>query len=120
MGATVKTNPTLNRMIEDLRALSREHGAPIWRDVADRLAARRRHWHEVNLSRISRVASDGETVVVPGVLLGSGNLTKTVTIATFRASAGARAKVEQAGGTLVGLLDLAASNPKGSGVRILG
>ena len=58
--------------------------------------------------------------VVTGVLLGSGELTKPVTIATFRASAGARAKVEKAGGTLLGLRDLAASNPKGSGVRIVG
>jgi len=120
MGTTVKTNPALTRLIEDLRTLSREQGAPIWRDIAERLAARRRHWHEVNLSRVSRVAKDGETVVVPGVLLGAGDLTKRVTIATYRASAGARAKVEKAGGTLLGLRDLAASNPKGSGVRIVG
>ncbi len=120
MGATVKTNPALVRLIQELRTLAREHQAPIWRDVADRLAGRRRHQHEVNLSRVSRVAKDGETLVVPGVLLGSGDLTKAVTIATYRASAGARAKVEKAGGTLLGLRDLAASNPKGSGVRIVG
>jgi len=120
MGATVKANPALVRLIAELRTLSREQQAPIWRDVAERLAARRRHWHEVNLSRVSRVAKEGETVVVPGVLLGSGELTKKVTIATYRASAGARTKVEKAGGTLLGLRDLAASNPKGSGVRILG
>ena len=120
MGTTVKTNPSLNRLIEDLKALSREHGAPIWRDIADRLARRRRHWSEVNLSRVSRAAKEGETVVVPGVLLGSGDLTKPVTIATYRASAGAREKVAKAGGKVVGLRDLVASNPKGSGVRIVG
>ena len=120
MGATVKTNPVLNRLIDELRGLSREHGVPLWRDVAERLARRQRHWSEVNLSRVSRYAKAGETVVVPGVLLGSGELTKPVTIATFRASAGARAKVEKAGGRLLRLQELAASNPKGSGVRILG
>ncbi len=67
MGTTVKTNPSLNRLIEDLRALSRESGAPLWRDLAERLARRKRHWSEVNLSRVSRTANDGETVVVhPG------------------------------------------------------
>ncbi|MEK6851021.1 MAG: 50S ribosomal protein L18e [Candidatus Thermoplasmatota archaeon] len=120
MGATVKTNPSLNRLIDELRALSRQHEAPIWRAVAERLARRRQHWSEVNLSRVSRTAKEGETVVVPGVLLGSGDLSKPLTIATFRASAGARAKVARAGGKVVGLRELAASNPKGSGVRIVG
>ncbi len=120
MGTTVKENPSLVRLIADLKALARENGAPVWRDVAHRLERRRQHWSEVNLSRVSRHAKEGETVVVPGVLLGAGTLTKPVTIATFRASAGARAKVEKAGGKLVGLRDLAAQNPKGSGVRILG
>jgi large subunit ribosomal protein L18e len=120
MGATVKTNPALNRLIDELRALSRQHGAPIWRDVAERLARARRNWSEVNLSRVSRTAKAGETVVVPGVLLGSGDLARPLTIATFRASAGARAKVAKAGGKVVDLRELAASNPKGSGVRIVG
>lgn len=120
MGTTVKTNPSLVRLIDELRTLAREQGAPIWRDVAQRLARRRQHWSEVNLSRVSRTAKEGETVLVPGVLLGSGELTHPVTIATYRASAGARAKVAKAGGTVLGLRDLAASNPKGSGVRIVG
>lgn len=120
MGTTVKTNPSLTRLIEELRTLSRETGAPLWRDVAERLARRRQHWSEVNLSRVSRTAKDGETVLVPGVLLGSGALSKPLTIATYRASAGARAKVAKAGGKVVGLRELAASNPKGSGVRIVG
>lgn len=120
MGATVKTNPVLSRLIDELKAHARTHGAPVWRDVAERLERRRQLWSEVNLSRVSRYAKDGETVVVPGVLLGSGELTKAVTIGTYRASAGARAKVERAGGKVLGLRDLAAANPKGSGLRILG
>ena len=120
MGKTVKTNPSLNRLIGELKALSREHGAPIWRDVAERLERRRQHWSEVNLSRVSRAAREGETVVVPGVLLGSGDLTKPVTIAAYRASAGAKAKVAKAGGKVLGLRELVAANPKGSGVRIVG
>ncbi|HEV8595889.1 MAG TPA: 50S ribosomal protein L18e [Thermoplasmata archaeon] len=120
MGTTVKTNPALSRLIDELKAVSRAQGTVFWRDIAERLSRRRQHWSEVNLSRVSRTAKEGETVVVPGVLLGSGELTKPVTIATYRASAGARAKVERAGGKVLGLRDLAASNPKGSGVRIVG
>ena len=120
MGTAVKTNPSLIRLIVDLKSVSREHGTPFWRDIAERLERRNRNWSEVNLSRVSRTAKDGETVVVPGVLLGSGDLLRPLTIGTFRASAGARAKVVKAGGKVVGLRELAASNPKGSGVRIVG
>lgn len=120
MGTTAKTNPALLALIDELKAASREHGAPIWRDVALRLERRQRHWSEVNLSRVSRTAKKGETVLVPGVLLGSGELTTPLTIAAFRASDGARTKVEKAGGSVIGLMELAAQNPKGSNVRIVG
>jgi len=69
---------------------------------------------------VNRTVGEGETAIVPGVLLGSGDLSRPMTIATWRASAGARAKVVLAGGKVVGLLELAASNPKGSNVRIVG
>lgn len=120
MGTTVKANASLVRLVADLKGLSREHHAPVWRDVAERLERRNRNRSEVNLSRVNRTVGAGETAIVPGVLLGSGELSKPITIATWRASAGARAKVVRAGGKVVGLLELAASNPKGSNVRIVG
>lgn len=120
MAKTPKTNPQLGRIVRELRDLSRDSGAAIWRDVADRLERSRRNWSEVNLSRVGRYAAKGEKVVVPGVLLATGELSVPVTVAAFRASAAARKKVEAAGGRVVNLLELAIQNPKGSGVRILG
>lgn len=120
MSRTPKTNSQLTRVVHELRELSRENGVAIWRDVAERLERSRRNWSEVNLSRVSRYAAKGEQVVVPGVLLATGDLTVPVTVAAFRASAAARKKVEAAGGRAVSLLELAVQNPKGSGVRILG
>lgn len=115
-----KTNPLLLALIEDLKAASREQEAPLWRDLADRLARPRRNWAAVNLSRVERHAAEGETVVVPGKLLGTGRLTKRVTVAAFQASASAREKVRAAGGEDLTLRELLVRNPKGSGVRILG
>lgn len=120
MAKTSKTNAHLTRVVSELRELSREHGAPIWRDVADRLERPKRNWSEVNLSRVSRYASKGEKVVVPGVLLATGSLSVPVTVGAYRASAAARKKVEAAGGQALSLLELAVKNPNGSGVRILG
>ena len=120
MAKTPKTNAHLTRVVHELRELSRTNRVAIWRDVADRLERSRRNWSEVNLSRISRYAAKGEQLVVPGVLLATGDLSVPVTVAAFRASAAARKKVEAAGGKAVGLLEFAGENPKGRGVRILG
>ena len=120
MAKTSKTNPRLNRVVEELRAVSRETGAAVWRDVAERLERSRKDRYEVNVSRLARYASKGEQLVVPGVLLATGEISVPVTVAAFRASLAARRKVEAAGGKAVSLLELAIQNPKGRGVRIMG
>ena len=120
MAKTAKTNPNLQRVVKELRDVSREAGSAIWRDVADRLERSRKNWSEVNLSRLSRYATKGEQVVVPGVILGTGEISTPVTVAAFRASGAARKKIEAAGGKAVSLLELAVQNPKGSGIRIMG
>jgi large subunit ribosomal protein L18e len=120
MANTSKTNSHLQRVVRELREVSREMNVAIWRDVADRLERSRKNWSEVNLSRLSRYAAKGEQIVVPGVLLATGELSTAVTVAAYRASGAARKKIEAAGGKAVTLLELAVQNPKGSGVRILG
>ncbi len=120
MAKTSKSNAHLTRVVQELKELSRENQVAIWRDVAERLERSRKNWSEVNLSRVSRYAAKGEQVVVPGVLLATGDLSVSVTVAAFRASAAARKKVEAAGGRTMDLLELAVKNPKGSGIRILG
>ncbi len=120
MPKTSKTNPQLQRVVHELREVSRQSGAPIWRDVADRLERSRKNWSEVNLSRLSRYATKGEQIVVPGVVLATGELSTPMTVAAFRSSGAARKKIEAAGGKSVSLLELAGQNPKGSGIRIIG
>src|SRR5207247_2160682 len=115
-----KTNPHLQRVVRELREVSREAGGAIWRDVADRLERSRKNWSEVNLSRLSRYAAKGEQIVVPGVVLATGEISTPLTVAAFRASGAARKKIEAAGGKAISLLELAVQNPKGSGVRIMG
>jgi large subunit ribosomal protein L18e len=115
-----KSNPLLVALIDDLKAAAREHEAPIWRDLALRLARPHRVWAEVNLSRLERHTSAGEVVVIPGKLLGTGRLTKALRISAFQSSEAARSRVEAAGGQLLEIRDLVSENPRGSGVRIMG
>lgn len=115
-----KSNPNLEGLIFELKKLSRENEAAIWRDVAKRLEKPSRVWAEVNVAAIEKYAAAKENIIVAGKLLGLGNLTKPVNIAAFSASASARKKVEKSGGKFMNILELAQSNPKGSGVRIMG
>src|SRR5256886_15222579 len=120
MAKTSKTNPQLQRVVRELREVSREMGVAIWRDIADRLERSRKNWSEVNLSRLSRYAAKGEQIVVPGVVLATGEISTPLTVAAFRASGAARKKIEAAGGKAISLLALAVQNPQGSGGRITG
>lgn len=115
-----KTNQRLLELIEQLKEQSRDTGSALWRDVAQRLSRSRSNWAQPNLSRISRHAPSGVTVVVPGKLLGSGDIEGSPTIAAYSASAGAKQKVEAAGGKILSLPELMKENPEGKEVVILG
>jgi large subunit ribosomal protein L18e len=119
MAGSRKSNPRLLELIEQLKSHSYENKAPIWKDTANRLSKPRRNWAEVNLSRISRHAKEGEIILVPGKLLGSGNIDKSVTVASFHASEAARRKIKASGGSVLTIEELMNKNPRGSGVRIM-
>lgn len=115
-----KNNPNLASLIERLKREAYENKAPIWRDVADRLNKPRQNWAEVNLSRIERFAGDNDVIVVAGKLLGAGAISKKVTVAAFKSSEAAKEKIASAGGRSMSIEELLSSNPKGSGIRIMG
>ncbi|MEF8800258.1 MAG: 50S ribosomal protein L18e [Halolamina sp.] len=113
-----KTNPRLQSLIAELKSVSRENGAGVWTDVADRLEKPRRTHAEVNLGRIERYAQEDETVIVPGKVLGSGVLQKEITVAAVNFSGTARTKIDQVGDA-VQLEQILETNPEGSNVRVI-
>ena len=113
-----KTNPRLQSLIAELKSVSRESGANVWQDIADRLEKPRRTHAEVNLGRIERYAQEDETVVVPGKVLGSGVLEKNVTVAAVDFSSTARTKIDQVGDA-VDLERAVEGNPEGNDVRVI-
>jgi len=114
-----KTNPRLTNLILLLKNKSRENEAKIWREIASRLETPNRSYAEVNLSKISRYAQNGETIIVPGKVLGSGLLEQSVRVAALNFSASATSKIRDAKGQCMTIEQLLQDNPKGSGVRIL-
>ncbi|MCD6209076.1 MAG: 50S ribosomal protein L18e [Thermoproteales archaeon] len=118
MGRTGPTNIHLRRLISYLKKKANENDAPIWDAVAEHLSKPTRKRVEVNISRINRYTKDGDVVVVPGKVLGSGELTHRVTIAAWAFSATAREKISKHGRAL-SIRELIEENPKGSGVKII-
>jgi large subunit ribosomal protein L18e len=92
---------------------------PIWKDVADKLNSPRRNKVEVNVSDIDKIAEKGQTVVVPGIVLGSGDMKKDVKVAAFKFAGKASAKIKDAKGAAMSIEELLEKNPKGSNVRIM-
>ena len=115
-----KSNPNLVGLITKLKEASRVNEAPVWRDIALRLEGPSSNWAEVNISRIDRYAGENETIVIPGKLLGSGEIGKKVTVAAYRFSGQAKDKIVKAGGKELSIEELLARNPKGSKIRIMG
>ena len=110
----------LKGLIQTLHRKGVEEGAPIWSAVAAGLNRPRRRGYEVNLQRIESYADSKDTIVVPGSVLASGEISKPVTVVALRFSAEAERKIKKAGGKTMDIEELVKSNPKGKGVRIMG
>jgi len=115
-----KTNPQILDLISGLKKQSREKKVPLWRDIALRLERPTRQYMEVNLSRINRYTKDKDLVLVPGKVLGAGELDHQLTVAALNFSEGAKGKIVAAGGSCLTIKELMDRNPEGSRVRIMG
>jgi len=113
------TNPELVSTIGYLKRKGRQHQTPLWFAVADYLAKSRRSRIVLNIGQVSRHAKDGDTVVVPGKVLGSGEPVPKLTIAAFKFSPSALVKVQKAGGRCIPISRLVDENPQGTKVRLL-
>ena len=110
-------NPELQRLASELDAKGIKEKKAIYRALAKGLN-RPRGFHDINVLEIERLAKANQTVVVPGKVLGVGELTKPVNVAALNFSSQARAKIEKSGGKAFAISELMAGVPKGT--KILG
>ena len=105
-----KTNPALLNIIFFLR----KQKSPFWIKIAGIISKPKRKFVDVNLSKISRYTSDGDTVIVPGKVLGDGELTHKITLAAVSASQEAKRKAK-----IISIEEIVKKNPKGDGLKII-
>ena len=76
------TNPELRKLIVELKKTKK----PIWKRVASMLEKSRRNRIEVNLWKINKFTKEGDLVIIPGKILGFGELENNIKISSFNAS----------------------------------
>ncbi len=116
MKKTGPTNPELQHLIKELKKSSMQNKAPIWKRIALELEKPTRRRVSVNLYHIDKYCENGDTIVVPGKVLATGELTKQVKVAAWSFSEQASSKIKDA----ISIHDLLKENPKGKNMRIIG
>ena len=117
---TGPANQHLKDLIISLKKKAIETQENIWKRIAVDLEKPTRSRRVVNLSRINRVTEENELIVVPGKVLGSGELGHNVTIAAWSFSDGAVDKIKKANGKAIQIAELMKDDAKGKRIRIIG
>lgn len=113
-------NLELKDLIIKLHNMGFEKKAPIWSTIAKGLNRPQRKNYKVNVFKIGKYTKPKEIIVVPGIILGSGDIKKPVTVAALKFSASAKEKIEKVGGMCLSINELIEKNPRGSDMRIMG
>jgi large subunit ribosomal protein L18e len=115
----MKQNYQLVSLISELKKLSNQNKVNLWKRIAVDLEKPTRNRRIINIYKINQYAKENETIIVPGKVLGVGELDKRVKVAAFNFSSEALKKINQSGQALT-IPELMQQNPKGKGIRILG
>ncbi len=116
----MKSDIQLQGLISELKRVAGSQKAPVWSRVAADLEKPTRQRRIVNLSRINLNSKENDTVIVPGKVLGTGELDHRVTVAAFNFSKSAVEKLARSKSTMYTIYDYMKKNPKGQKTRIIG
>ena len=117
---TGPSNTQLIGLISELRAQASLQKVLLWRRIADDLEKPSRQRRHVNLYQLAKHSKENESVIVPGKVLGTGDLPHKVTIAAFTFSQSARDKIKKANGQCLTIKEVLSKNPKAKDLRIIG
>lgn len=116
---TGPTNRQTRMLIRFLKKAASINNAEIWRTVAEFVERPRRKRVVVNVGKIDRLVKDGDIVIVPGKILGGGEIRRKITVAAVSVTPTAASKILSVGGEVLTIPELVKKVPKGSGVKIV-
>ena len=108
-----KTNPELVASI----IMTKKKQA--WNKVSHLLSRPARKMISVNLDQLDKNSEEGDNIVVPGKILGTGDITKKIKIIAFSFSKAAEKKLREKKCELASILDEVKKNPKSQGIKVV-
>ena len=90
-----------------------------WLEVASLLSGPRRKFTNFNLDEINEKSKDGETVVIAGKVLSSGNSNKKITVVALNFSERAKEKLLKSKIPFSNITEEIKKNPNAKNIRIL-
>ena len=106
-------------LLQLLKKTAIEQDAPVWKRVATDLEMPTKQRRIINIYKLDKYCKDGELVIVPGKVLGTGDLTKKLSVAAYSFSEDAHKKIKAKGQAMT-IREILQKNPKGDKVRIMG
>ena len=107
-------------MAYDLKKASKGNDAPIWARLSKLALKPSRARRAVNINKIAQLSKDGDVVIVPGKVLGTGSIPHKITLCSFSISGTAADKITGSGGRITGFDEITKEFPTGKGILLLG
>jgi len=108
-----KTSPEI---IETINAALKNKA---WHRVAQIISNSTKKYSSVNLSKIDKGTKAGDTIIILGKVLSSGNLTKKIRICALSFSSQTLEKLKESKSESVSILEEIKINPKAQGIKII-
>ena len=108
-----KTNPDLVSTIIAGKKNSK------WLEVANKTSSPKRKKIVLNLDEINQQSKENDIIVIPGKVLGVGNVNKKIKIVAFSFSSSAMEKLKKAKIETSAIIDEIKKNPDAKNVKIL-
>ncbi len=90
-----------------------------WMEIAQIISGSTRKYPSVNLKDINKKSADGDTIVIPGKVIGAGELNKRIKICAVKFSSSALDKMKTSKSEAVTLVDEIRKNPRAQGIKVI-
>ena len=110
-------NPMKIRLYKILKEAGKKSN--FWKRIAEEALRPRRRKRVVNISKINRLTKPKDKVIVPGKVLGDGEINHSITLSAFEISRKAIEKILSANGKILTIEEMIKKNPMGKGVKII-
>lgn len=113
-------NPQLYNLINKLKIVGKKNNIPLWLTIAELLERPRSKRAEVNIYKLAKYTHEGSKVIVPGKVLGVGDINHKIILASLSISKTAAEKIKKSGGIIMSIEEMVDKFPDGKEVIIIG